>query len=63
MLPTICCIQRSNVHNLTSIINREVDQLYTVFSVIKLSWIMVFGNRKINGIIDMKINNNQIKSC
>ena len=56
----------SNVHNLISIINHELDKLYTWFSVNKLSLnaskthYMVFGRRKINSDVDIKINNNQV---
>ena len=56
----------SNVHNLISIINHELDKLYTWFSVNKLSLnasktnYMVFGRRKINCDVDIKINSNQI---
>ena len=56
----------SNVHNLISIINHELDKLYTWFSVNKLSLnasktnYMVFGRRKINCDVDIKINSSQI---
>ena len=49
-----------------SIINHELDKLYTWFSVNKLSLnasktnYMVFGRRKINCDVDIKINTNQI---
>ena len=55
-----------NIHNLISIINHELDKLYTWFSVNKLSLnasktnYMIFGKRKINCDVDIKINNNQI---
>ena len=48
----------SNVHNLISIINHELDKLYTWFSVNTLSLnasktnYMVFGRRKINCDVD-----------
>ena len=53
-------------HNLISIINHELYKLYTWFSVNKLSLnasktnYMIFGKRKINCDVDIKINNNQI---
>ena len=56
----------SNVHNLISIMNHELDKLYTWFSVNKLSLnasktnYMVFGRRKINCDVDVKINSSQI---
>ena len=56
----------SNVHNLISIINHELDKLYTWFSVNKLSLNasktnhMVFGRRKIKCDVDIQINSNQI---
>ena len=56
----------SNIHNLISIINHEIDKLYTWFSVNKLSLnasktnYMILGKRKINCDVDIKINNNQI---
>ena len=59
-------IQIQNVHNLISIINHELDKLYTWFSLNKLSLnasktnYMVFGRRKINCDVDIKINSNQI---
>ena len=56
----------ANVHNLISIINHELDKLYTWFSVNKLSLnasktnYMVFERRKINCDVDIKINSNEI---
>ena len=56
----------ANVHNLISVINYELDKLYTWFSVNKLSLnasktnYMVFERRKINCDVDIKINSNQI---
>ena len=56
----------SNIHNLISIINHELDRLYRWFSVNKLSLnasktnYMIFGKRKINCDVDIQINNKQI---
>ena len=56
----------SNIHNLISIINHELDKLYTWFCVNKLSLnasktnYMVFGRSKLNCDVDIKINSNQI---
>ena len=47
----------SNVHNLISIINHELDQLYTWFSVNKLS----FNASKTNYMIDPSIRKTQNK--
>ena len=56
----------SNIHDLISIINHELDTLYTWFSVNKLSLnasktnCMIFGKRKIHCDVDIQINNNHI---
>ena len=60
------CIKDKLYGILISIINHELDKLCTLFSVNKLSLNvsktndMVFGRRKINCDVDIKINSSQI---
>ena len=56
----------ADVHRLISVINCELGQLYTWFSINKLSLNVsktnytIFSNRIINFVIDVRIRNNQM---
>ena len=55
-----------NILNLTRVVNRELDKLYTWFTVNKRSLnvsktnYIIFGNCKLNCDLDIRIHNNQI---